>query len=633
MDKIIPLVLCVLIQILFISTPADIWAQDNYIKIDADEFDINLTSGEGIAKGNIQITDPNYYILRAKVLHYNFKTHLYSLNDADLFLFPARHIQSSFIEKKNPEVFHLKNVYFTSCDSASPLWSVSARTGEVSPTSYLKISHLIIRCKKLPLFYLPKISIPLKKAGYTGLKLPEVGSSSKNGLTVKVQYNSLLIPFNKSEFYLDYYEKQGLGTGALLEYDRDRIHGDAKIYGIFKKGVDARHEFDCTLAQSTDSGQRAVVELHQSDKNFYYDFEQKTSILQESRAFIHTTQPPFSFLLLWDQIETLRHLKDEKRARQPHISMHFTPFPLKYAPSMVTAMTGLHGSFADFHDNNAQQGIISPYIILKMPVRNLIDVKGKFGIDTLYDTSTDPNQADESEKKYFTNYTQSITLSGPRLYRNYSHFSHLTYIRILYHSYTIHLNDDAQGDYSYFNYYASLQKERYLAISFLNRLFTLKNTIIELDIKEHFNLIDERRHTELSCTSRPSDTLHAEFRLYYNNDKDHRLDFNLLWHDTTHQQMALSWLYKLSSQNDRAISDETTITDTPALNTIKISYTTPSIKNYQIHIAKYCDIEKKEYNLEDTYELRYAIECFSGTLAFTKTQKDTSIKATFNIRF
>ena len=129
----------------------------------------------------------------------------YEGNKSDIDFSEAKYFRASGIGsgisdkitfKSNKDVF-LKNATYTSCNIDDPDWQLtSTSTTLYNSTERGHSYNMILKYKKIPIFYTPFISYPLTDKRQSGILTPSFGSAGDSGTSLSVPYY-----FNLAENY------------------------------------------------------------------------------------------------------------------------------------------------------------------------------------------------------------------------------------------------------------------------------------------------------------------------------------------------------------------------------------------------------------------------------------------------
>ncbi|MBX4180731.1 LPS assembly protein LptD [Sodalis sp. CWE] len=165
------------------------------------------------------------------------------------FLDRPGHGAAYFIKHcKNNHYTVLKNGSFTSCAPENEIWTfVGSEVIYDYREQIAKIRNAYLKFGKIPIFYSPYFQIPIGNKRHSGLLIPSIAYSSKNGIEFKFPYYLNLAPNYDVTFTPNYMAKRGTQIQTEFRYLSD-----------FGKGLT---KFDYL------SGDRIYKNIHKIDNN------------------------------------------------------------------------------------------------------------------------------------------------------------------------------------------------------------------------------------------------------------------------------------------------------------------------------------------------------------------------------
>ncbi len=132
------------------------------------------------------------------------------------------------------KIYHLTNLVSSSCDPASPDWSIRASHGEYSGAN--RRAHLYnprFYAGRVPVFYLPYITYPTDNRRRTGLLFPKFGTSQLDGLFYEQPL--YIAPYDQWDLELIPQHRSQRGNGLIANFRFvDSPHSSGEIlYGSF----------------------------------------------------------------------------------------------------------------------------------------------------------------------------------------------------------------------------------------------------------------------------------------------------------------------------------------------------------------------------------------------------------------
>jgi lipopolysaccharide export system protein LptA len=132
-------------------------------------------------------------------------------------------------------VLRLGSANLTTCDLAEPHYHLEAKEITVYLDDRLEARQVAYFEGRLRLFTLPYLVVPLRKENQ--FELPRLGYSPSDGWFVKTTYNYYRNAGAYGAYFLDWYQKKGLGLGLKHNYLRGAAPWDATGWGyLYVKG-------------------------------------------------------------------------------------------------------------------------------------------------------------------------------------------------------------------------------------------------------------------------------------------------------------------------------------------------------------------------------------------------------------
>ncbi len=212
------------------------------LHLSADSLQLHQTTGQIQAEGHVQLQEPGHF-LAADRAEWNLHTQLGALTHGRLFLEQENYVfEGGRIAREAPDRYALDDASFTAC-GCDPDWHMRAKKLRVRLGGYLTARHLTFYAGRWPVLYLPYLIYPAGMDRKSGLLVPRVGLSSRDGLRYRQEMFWALSGSEDMTFSLDYRARRGNGWGleyryvpspavsGLLqgEYFRDRIKNEENI--------------------------------------------------------------------------------------------------------------------------------------------------------------------------------------------------------------------------------------------------------------------------------------------------------------------------------------------------------------------------------------------------------------------
>ena len=221
-------------------------------KFFADDLQLNVTTGELIAIGNVVFSTPTARISADRVT-FNTKTKLGTFENAagiaalgergernrSMFgtLEPDVYFFGQQIEKIGPDKYRITKGSFTTCVQPAPRWQIVSGKATINLDDYAMLTNAVIEVKHVPVFYLPIMYYPIQKDDRaTGFLLPSYGNSLAMGSAIS---NAFFWAINRSmdaTFFHDWMFSRGQGIGTEYRYVLGpAAQGNFRYYSLDEK--------------------------------------------------------------------------------------------------------------------------------------------------------------------------------------------------------------------------------------------------------------------------------------------------------------------------------------------------------------------------------------------------------------
>ena len=196
-------------------------------QIHAQDLAYSRKTGEITTEGEIQIRTA-YLRLQGERAQYDLDTNQGRLHDVE-YRVPSQRARghAELAEIDGPQHGRYQNITYSTCPVGNDDFVLSARTltvdreNELATFEGAKLGFLGV-----PMFYVPKMTVSLNDERKSGLLIPSLGYSSKNGLDLAVPYYLNLAPNYDATLTPRIISKRGPALGAEFRFLADRHKGD-----------------------------------------------------------------------------------------------------------------------------------------------------------------------------------------------------------------------------------------------------------------------------------------------------------------------------------------------------------------------------------------------------------------------
>ncbi len=233
-------------------------SQDIPWRIKADNIEVDKNQTALLATGQVSITKGNntlnsdyaYYnwetremylrdnfdaemdsvLLKAEQAQFDLKTEKGWIKQGNISLRdPQLILRGDKISKTGRQKYAFSNANITACDGDPPVWSIRSAQGNVPLNGYASLWHTKFLIKDYPVFYFPYLILPIKKEQQSGFLLPNLSSSSRDGIGITLPYYYMINSEQDMTLAANIINKRG--TRLISEY---RLVPDPESKGLFR---------------------------------------------------------------------------------------------------------------------------------------------------------------------------------------------------------------------------------------------------------------------------------------------------------------------------------------------------------------------------------------------------------------
>ncbi len=193
--------------------------------------------------------------------------------------------ESIQFEGKDFEV--LQNAVMTTCADGNEDVTLSAKRIELDHASGIgTASNMVVRLKKVPIFYFPTVSFPINDERKTGFLFPAIGNDNTSGFILEVPYYINIAPQVDATVTPRVLSKRGVQLYTELRYIAKDTQGSIKAEFLPSDDEfldEDRYAFGFDHQQTFANDWRAEVDLQEvSDSEYLRDFANNVDIVASS---------------------------------------------------------------------------------------------------------------------------------------------------------------------------------------------------------------------------------------------------------------------------------------------------------------------------------------------------------------
>jgi LPS-assembly protein len=632
----------------------DVTLTEEGLRLTADNMELDLASGKGMANGDVHIYLPQGYLMDTDMAEFNINTGWWRIQAADMWLKPSGHIHFKEAEKTDPNTINLIRPRFTTCFGESPPWEIRGSKGILRLGRSMKIRQLSMRIKGIPIFYLPAVYVPIWEPGSTGMQSPEAGHSSRHGFFLKNRFTWNFTEHNEGRLFLDFFTRTGIGLGTGWKYtpETDSQGSEAKFYLLREDSPEKIHgKADLSVDMGRSDQKRGVIDVHYGterdfDRRFSSDLSLRDLNIGESRAFVTLQRSGFGIMGEWEHRRSLIDPNKSDVHLLPRIASHLQPTPLNIAKTKYSPLFGLRLSTLHMDwDLPEGKGIgesyaIEPGLSFQAPGNHWMNLNSLFSTRQTYYQAT---QFEKENEGWSHTYIVNLILTGPRIYKDYMKtykdykrnsptitktykgIRHLVYPQVSYEYKThkgIHPASimDLEGDND------EIKNIRFFII---NRIWgkSIKQAIpvpptLDLIISQTIQVKDDSQAFEIRINIVPYPLFRFNGRGILITEGSHGkdLDLDFSFGNSDKGEISMGWRHLWDDRYSER------------LNTTRLLLTSPPWNGYQLSTSFIYDYKTKN-RIEETYSLFYKHTCWKARIGYIKHIDEDTIRADLNLIF
>ena len=204
-------------------------------KFNADQVELEQTSRDVLATGNIHLTDGTITVDSDKQLTSNLNTKNTELDEAN-YQFHGE-LGRGFAKKvrlsDNTQQVDLKSASYTTCPPDGEVWKLKASSVKVEQDEVFgEAWNAVLWLGDVPVFYFPYLKFPVKDERQSGFLYPSFNFGDSNGTDISLPYYWNIAENYDATFTPRYMEKRG--TMSQLEFRYLPVAGqDGTFYGEY----------------------------------------------------------------------------------------------------------------------------------------------------------------------------------------------------------------------------------------------------------------------------------------------------------------------------------------------------------------------------------------------------------------
>jgi LPS-assembly protein len=258
--------------------------------LNADYVEYHEDSADALAEGNVVLQDSEN-IIRTQRMTLNLLTQEGTIEKGDIYVKQGSfYILGEEIQKTGEATYVIQRGQFTTCGWDKPAWKFTAKNVNVTAKGYATASNAVFRILNQPVFFMPWGMFPLKTERESGFLLPELITSSRDGIKLTESYYWAMSRDKDATFGAQWIQARGVKPAAEFRYFiSNELKGtwsasiiDDRDFGHYRYNIKGEHEQVITSSLTLKSKIDYV-----SDQDYLQDFGLTT--LERSENSVKST--------------------------------------------------------------------------------------------------------------------------------------------------------------------------------------------------------------------------------------------------------------------------------------------------------------------------------------------------------
>jgi len=238
------------------------------LSVEADRFSLDIHKNESTANGNVTLYYRNMQLNADEVRYDKKNLKAWAMGNVKLvsgkdllsgdqltldmdretgilengFVFMDQnhmYLKADEIQKTGPNTYTASRATITTCDGPKPDWRFTGKDLEITVEGYGTARHAAFWAGRVPLLYTPYLVFPVKTNRQSGLLMPELTFSSRNGFQYLQPLFWAINTSHDATFNAEYISSRGLRLGAEYRYALGSdTFGAAMIDGLNDQQID-----------------------------------------------------------------------------------------------------------------------------------------------------------------------------------------------------------------------------------------------------------------------------------------------------------------------------------------------------------------------------------------------------------
>lgn len=236
------------------------------IKITADFVRFNYKTMKVFASGHVFMTSKEDF-LTGSSLEIDLEAETGTIYEGTLFIKENHfYIKGHTIKKVGDNTYTADKASISTCDGDEPAWKITGRNLKVTIEGYGFAKHAAFWIKRVPMMYTPYFIFPVKLKRQTGLLVPQMSYSDRNGLEYTQPFFWAINQSTDATFYEHHIQHRGDKVGMEYRFVlNENSKGTLMVDYLNDRKID-----DGTGSSSKDWGYEDDGELRPNSDRYWF---------------------------------------------------------------------------------------------------------------------------------------------------------------------------------------------------------------------------------------------------------------------------------------------------------------------------------------------------------------------------
>lgn len=190
-------------------------------KLSADFVRFDHKAMMAYARGHVIMT-AGEDLLTGSSLEMNLASETGTLYEGTIFIKENHfYIRGNKLRKTGEKSYTADSASVSSCDGDNPDWKITGRNLNITIEGYGTVQNAALWARQIPVMYSPYLVFPAKTKRQSGLLIPEMGYSERDGMIFSQPFYWAINEHSDATFYLEHIARRGEKTGVEYRYVHD----------------------------------------------------------------------------------------------------------------------------------------------------------------------------------------------------------------------------------------------------------------------------------------------------------------------------------------------------------------------------------------------------------------------------